>query len=56
MKYTYWRSSDSETFLVEDVKIINNQSWVFYNNIVTTKQYNCLKEAFLERFTKILVQ
>ena len=54
---TVWRSSDHKDF--EITKIYRDPTdgrcpgtWVHYRNIKTGQEYNCLYDAFLERFTR----
>jgi len=49
-----YKSSDGQVFLVIEVRIIENQKWVFYMNVETKKNYSCHQEAFLNRFTLIV--
>ena len=48
---TRFTSADGKIFTVEEVKQINSELWVYYNNIKTGDKYSCLLEAFSQRFT-----
>ena len=48
-----WASADRR-FKVNDIKIVDNEIWIYYNNVLTKQEYSCLKEAFLQRFTEII--
>ena len=47
-----WTTSTSSVFEVSNV--INNEqgTWIHYVNIITGNAYNCLVDAFLQRFTE----
>lgn len=49
-----WGTSDRKEFVVNDIKIIDEKTWVYYKNISTGQKYHCLKEAFTNRFTEIV--
>ncbi len=41
-------------FIVKERKTINNNLWVYYYKITDPdKEYSCLNDAFLLRFTKM---
>ena len=44
---------DGKTFTVNEVVQVDGKLWVHYNSIETGEKYNCLLEAFSERFTLI---
>jgi hypothetical protein len=47
-----WKSGDRTFFIVQDV-IENNQGiWIYYSNPNSGMNYNCLIEAFLQRFSE----
>lgn len=48
-----WISSDFSKFEVKKLRIDHGSIWVFYKNIKTDKEYNCLLPAFLERFNEV---
>jgi hypothetical protein len=48
-KGSHWETID-KTFVVEDVKINDEGTWIYYKNIDTGEQYNCLVDAFLSKF------
>ena len=47
-----WTTSTSSVFEVSNV--INNEqgTWIHYVNVITGNTYNCLVDAFLQRFTE----
>jgi hypothetical protein len=47
---TRFSSPDGKIFIVEEVKQIDSELWVYYNNATTGQQYSCLLEAFSQRF------
>jgi hypothetical protein len=47
---TRFTSADGKIFTVEEVKQIDSELWVYYNNAGTGQQYSCLLEAFSQRF------
>lgn len=49
-----WGTIDRTQFRVTDVKVIDNQQWVYYTNIKTEQNYSCLEEAFKSRFKEIV--
>ena len=44
-----WTGTDV-VFIVTDVKVYGEGTWVYYKNSVTGQEYNCLVEAFTHRF------
>ena len=40
-------------FKINDIKIVDDKTWIYYNNVLTRQEYSCLKEAFLQRFREI---
>lgn len=48
-----WTSTDLSKFKVEKLRIDNNSIWIFYKNLKTEKEYNCLVNAFLDRFNEV---
>jgi hypothetical protein len=48
-----WWAGNDHIFLVTDIKIIDNKTWVFYKNQKTNQEYNCYADAFLNRFMEI---
>ena len=48
-----WSGGDRR-FKINDIKIVDNNVWIYYNNVLTKQEYSCLKEAFLQRFTEIV--
>jgi len=51
---TRFTSSDGKIFTVEEVKQVDKELWVYYNNIKTGDKYSCLLEAFSQRFQPML--
>jgi hypothetical protein len=47
---TRFSSADGKIFIVEEVKQIDQELWVYYNNAKTGQKYSCLLEAFSQRF------
>jgi hypothetical protein len=47
---TQFTSADGKIFTVEEVRQVDNELWVHYNNSKTGDRYSCLLEAFSERF------
>ena len=47
---TRFTSADGKIFTVEEVKQVDSELWVYYNNTKTGQQYSCLLEAFSQRF------
>jgi hypothetical protein len=47
-----WTTSASIVFEVSNV--VNNEqgTWIHYVNVITGNTYNCLVDAFLQRFTE----
>jgi hypothetical protein len=48
---TRFTSVDGKIFTVEEVKQVDKELWVYYNNVKTGDKYSCLLDAFSERFT-----
>jgi hypothetical protein len=51
---TRFSSADGEVFVVEEVKQVDKELWVYYNNSKTGQRYSCLLEAFSQRFQPLL--
>ena len=47
-----WADSERH-FKINDIKIVDDKMWIYYNNVLTKQEYSCLKEAFLQRFREI---
>lgn len=45
-----WYTSEGSVFVVDDVKTVDNNTWVHYHRYGTDQQYNCLAAAFVKRF------
>ena len=50
-----WTGSDSTEFKIEKLEHKDTGVWVYYQNVKTGQQYNCLVEAFMARFKEQLV-
>ena len=50
---TKFTSHDGKIFTVEEVKQVDKELWVYYNNSTTGEKYSCLLDAFSERFTPL---
>ena len=48
-----WEGGEKE-FKIQDIKVVDEETWIFYNNVLTGQEYSCLKEAFLKRFREIV--
>lgn len=51
---TRFTSLDGKIFVVEEVKQVDSDLWVYYNNAKTGQQYSCLLEAFSQRFQPLV--
>ena len=49
-----WSSNVHKFFVVTDVKTTEQGTWIHYQSLDTGNDYNCLVDAFLQRFTKEL--
>jgi len=47
-----WEGSERH-FKINDIKIVDDNTWIYYNNVLTRQEYSCLKEAFLQRFREV---
>ena len=47
-----WYGSNGDLFEVDDIRVINGETWVFYTNTFTMKMFNCLLDHFKEKFRK----
>jgi hypothetical protein len=47
---TKFTSANGKIFVVEEVKQIDKELWVYYHNAETGQQYSCLLDAFSQRF------
>ena len=50
---TQFTSADGKIFTVEEVKQVEKELWVYYNNVATGQKYSCLLEAFSKRFQAV---
>ena len=51
---TRFTSADGKIFVVEEVRQVEKELWVYYHNSKTGQQYSCLLDAFSQRFTPLL--
>jgi hypothetical protein len=49
-----WSAGNRTEFYVDDVRIIEGETWVYYTNTFTQQTYSCLAPAFEQRFTIVL--
>jgi hypothetical protein len=49
-----WSTDNRTEFYVDDVRIIDDQTWVYYTNTFTQQTYSCLAPAFEQRFKIVL--
>ena len=49
-----WTSSNRTEFYVDDVRVVDNETWVYYTNTFTQQTYSCLVPAFQARFSIVL--
>jgi hypothetical protein len=47
---TRFTSSDGKIFIVEEVRQVDQELWVYYHDDITGQQYSCLLDAFSQRF------
>jgi len=47
---TRFTSADGKIFVVEEVKQVDRDLWVYYHNSATGQKYSCLLDAFSQRF------
>ena len=50
---TRFTSADGRIFIVEEVRQVDQELWVYYHNDKTSQQYSCLLDAFGQRFFPI---
>jgi hypothetical protein len=50
-----WEAGVREYFRVIDIVDLENQTWVHYMRLKDHLEYSCLKESFIHRFKKVLV-
>ena len=50
-----WEAGVREYFRVIDIVDLENQTWVHYMRLKDYLEYSCLKESFIHRFRKVLV-
>ena len=51
---TRFTSADNKIFVVEEVKQVDRELWVYYHDAKTGQQYSCLLDAFTQRFQPLL--
>ena len=49
-----WSSGNRTEFHVDDIRIIEGETWVYYTNTFTQQTHSCLAPAFEQRFTIVL--
>lgn len=49
-----WTSFNRTEFYVDDVRVVNDETWVYYTNTFTQQTYSCLEPAFQARFSIVL--
>jgi hypothetical protein len=49
-----WTSQNRTEFYVDDVRILDGETWVYYTNTFTKQTYSCLEPAFQSRFMPML--
>ena len=49
-----WSSINLTEFYVDDVRVIDGETWIYYTNTFTKQTYSCLAAAFQTRFTPVL--
>lgn len=48
-----WFGSNGDLFVIDDIKVVDAETWVFYTNTLNMYSYSCLINAFLQRFSSI---
>jgi len=51
---TRFTSPDGKIFVVEEVRQVEKELWVYYNNATTGQKYSCLLDAFSQRFQPLV--
>jgi hypothetical protein len=51
---TRFSSADNKVFVVEEVKQVDRELWVYYHDAKTEQKYSCLLDAFTQRFSPIV--
>lgn len=49
-----WSSINRTEFYVDDVRVVDGETWVYYTNTFTQQTYSCLAPAFEARFSPVL--
>lgn len=49
-----WSSINLTEFHVDDVRVIDGETWIYYTNTFTKQTYSCLAPAFKTRFSPVL--
>ena len=47
---TRFTSADNKVFVVEEVRQVEKDLWVYYHDAKTGQKYSCLLDAFTQRF------
>jgi hypothetical protein len=53
-KHQLWAGDNGTEFYVDDIRVIDDQTWVYYTNTFTQQTYSCLAPAFEQRFKIVL--
>jgi hypothetical protein len=48
-----FKSNDGKLFEVREVLTDAGKLWVYYNEVGQDREYSCLLEAFVDRFTTV---
>jgi len=51
---TRFSAPDGKIFVVEAVRQVEQDLWVYYHNAATGQQYSCLLDAFSQRFSPMV--
>jgi len=51
---TRFASPNGKIFVVEEVKQVDRELWVYYHNVDTGQKHSCLLDAFSQRFQPIM--
>jgi hypothetical protein len=49
-----WIGNNGDIFEVDDIRVIDAETWVFYSNTSTMRSFSCLIGAFVDRFRQTL--
>lgn len=53
-RHQLWAGPNRTEFYVDDVRVLDGKTWIFYTNTFTHQTHSCLEEAFKQRFTIVL--